>query len=68
MSLSTSESLVTLVYMMWTFLRGMEWMSSFPSPYGFLAGENSTEGIKRLERWMDDFATVQMELQASLDS
>jgi hypothetical protein len=30
-------------------------------------GENSTEGIGRLERWMDDFVTVQMEMQASID-
>jgi hypothetical protein len=30
--------------------------------------ENSTEGAGQLERWMDDFATVQMEMQASIDS
>jgi hypothetical protein len=30
-------------------------------------GENSTEGIGWLERWMDDFVTVQMEMQASID-
>jgi hypothetical protein len=29
---------------------------------------NSTDGIGRLERWMDDFVTVQMEMQASIDS
>jgi hypothetical protein len=26
------------------------------------------EGIRRLEQRMDDFATVQMEMQASIDS
>jgi hypothetical protein len=26
------------------------------------------EGIERLKRWMDDFAHVQMEMQASIDS
>jgi hypothetical protein len=26
------------------------------------------EGIRRLKRWMDNFATVQMEMQASIDS
>jgi hypothetical protein len=30
--------------------------------------ENSTEGIGRLEWRMDDFTTVQMEMQASIDS
>jgi hypothetical protein len=35
---------------------------------GLLVGENSTEGIGRLERWMDDFTTVQTEMQASIDS
>jgi hypothetical protein len=43
-------------------------MKSFPSSSGLLVGENSREGIGRLERWMDDFATVQMEMQASIDS
>jgi hypothetical protein len=43
-------------------------MQSFPSSSGQLVGENSTEGIRRLERWMDNFATVQMEMQASIDS
>jgi hypothetical protein len=36
-------------------------------------GENSmmsrtVEGIGRLERWMDDFATIQMKMQATIDS
>jgi hypothetical protein len=43
-------------------------MKSFPSSSVLLVGENSTEGIGRLERWMDDFATVQTEMQASIDS
>jgi hypothetical protein len=29
---------------------------------------NSTDGIRRLKWWMDDFATVQMEMQASINS
>jgi hypothetical protein len=66
MSLSASESLVTLVYTLWTYSRGLEWMKSFPSSSGLLVGENSTEGIGRLERRMDVFATVQMD--ASIDS
>jgi hypothetical protein len=33
-------------------------MKSFPSSSRLLVGENSTEGIERLERRMDDFATV----------
>jgi hypothetical protein len=45
-SLSASESLVTLVYMMWTCSRGLEWMKSFPSSSGLLVGENSTKGIR----------------------
>jgi hypothetical protein len=43
-------------------------MKSFPSFSGLLVGENSTFGIGRLKRRMDDFATVQTKLQASLDS
>jgi hypothetical protein len=43
-------------------------MKSFPSSSGLLVGENSTEGIRRLERWMNDFATLQMKMQASIDS
>jgi hypothetical protein len=68
MSLSASESLVTLVYTMWTYSRGLEWTKSFPSSSGLLVGENSTEGIRWLERRMDDFAIVQTEMQASIDS
>jgi hypothetical protein len=33
-----------------------------------MVGEKSMEGIRRLEWQMDDFATVQMEMQASIDS
>jgi hypothetical protein len=66
MSLSTSESLVTLVYMMWTYSRGLEWTKSFPSSTGLLVGENSTEGIGWFEQRMDDFASVQTEMQASI--
>jgi hypothetical protein len=43
-------------------------MKRFPSSSRLLVGKNSTEGIGRLERWMDDFATVQTEMQASIDS
>jgi hypothetical protein len=43
-------------------------MKSFPSTSGLLVGENSTEGIGQLEQRMDDFAIVQMEIQASIDS
>jgi hypothetical protein len=67
-SLSTSESLVTLVYTMSTSSRGLEWTKSFPSSFRLLVRENSTEGIRRLERRMDDFATVQTEMQASINS
>jgi hypothetical protein len=67
-SLSASESLLTLMYTMWTCLRGLEWMKSFYSSSRLLVGENSMVGIGWLERWMDDFATVQIEIQASIDS
>jgi hypothetical protein len=30
--------------------------------------EHAVEGIRRLEQWMDDFATVQMKMQASINS
>jgi hypothetical protein len=43
-------------------------MKSFPKSSGLLVGENSMEGIGRLERRMDDFATMQMEMQAFIDS
>jgi hypothetical protein len=43
-------------------------MNNFPSSSGLLVGENSTDGIGRLERRMDDFTTVQMEMQASIKS
>jgi hypothetical protein len=43
-------------------------MKSFPSSSRLLVGENSKEGIGRLERWMDDFTTVQTEMQAPIDS
>jgi hypothetical protein len=39
-----------------------------PSSSRLLVEENSTEGIGQLERLMDDFATVQTEMQASIDS
>jgi hypothetical protein len=38
------------------------------SSSGLLVGENSMEGIGQFERQMDDFATVQMEMQASINS
>jgi hypothetical protein len=43
-------------------------MKRFPSSSRLLAWENSTEWIKRLERRMDDFVTMQTEMQASIDS
>jgi hypothetical protein len=43
-------------------------MKTFPSSSGLLVGENSMKGIGQLERRMDDFATMQMEMQASIDS
>jgi hypothetical protein len=48
-------------------------MKSFPPSFGPSVGENSTmslvvEWIGRLEWWMDDFAHVQIEMQASIDS
>jgi hypothetical protein len=67
-SLSAIESLFTLVYTMWTCSRWLEWTKSFPSSSKLLVGQNSTEGIRQLEQWMDDFAHVQMEMQASIDS
>jgi hypothetical protein len=36
--------------------------------YGVDQAEHTVEGIKRLERWMYDFAHMQMEMQASIDS
>jgi hypothetical protein len=39
-----------------------------PSSSGLLVGENSTEGNGWLKQWMDDFATVKTEMQASIDS
>jgi hypothetical protein len=68
MSLSASESFVTLMYTIWTCSRGLEWTKSFPSSSGLLVGENSTDGIEWLKRRMDDFTTMQMEMQASIDS
>jgi hypothetical protein len=59
MSLSARENFVTLVYTMWSCSRGLEWMKSFPSSSELLVGENSMEGNRWLEWWMDDFATVQ---------
>jgi hypothetical protein len=49
-------------------LEGLEWTKSFPSSSRLLVGKNSMEGIGLFERWMDDFATVQTEMQASIDS
>jgi hypothetical protein len=36
--------------------------------YGVDQAEHKVEGIRQLKRWMDDFAHVQMEIQASIDS
>jgi hypothetical protein len=46
----------------------LEWTKIFPSFSRPLVGENSTEGIGQLEILMGDFATVQTEMQASIDS
>jgi hypothetical protein len=35
--------------------------------YGVDQAERAVEGIRRLELQMDDFAHVQMEMQASID-
>jgi hypothetical protein len=67
-SLRKQEFGHTLMYMMWTCSRGLEWVKSLPSSSGLLVGENSTEGIGRLEWRMDDFTHVQMEMQVSIDS
>jgi hypothetical protein len=56
------------MYTMWTCSRGLEWMKSLPLSSGLLVGENSTDGIKRLKWRMDDFAHVQIEMQAPIDS
>jgi hypothetical protein len=42
---SAIESLLTLVSMMWTYLRGMVWTNSFPPSFGPSAGENSTTSL-----------------------
>jgi hypothetical protein len=65
---SLHQSLVTPLYTMWTCSRRLEWTKSFPSSFGLLVGENSTEGIRWHKRWMDDFTTVQTEMHASIDS
>jgi hypothetical protein len=36
--------------------------------YGFDQAERTVEGIEWLKRWMDDFAHVQTEMQASINS
>jgi hypothetical protein len=36
--------------------------------YGIDQAERTVEGIRQLERWIDVFAHVQMEMQASIDS
>jgi hypothetical protein len=36
--------------------------------YGVDQAERTVEGIGQLERWMDDFAHVQLEMQASIVS
>jgi hypothetical protein len=36
--------------------------------YGVDQDERVMEGIGQLEQWMDDFAHMQMEMQASIDS
>jgi hypothetical protein len=45
--------------------RGLEWTKSLPSSSILLVGENSMEGIGRLEQWMDDFATAQDKVKNS---
>jgi hypothetical protein len=36
--------------------------------YGVDQAKRAVKGIEQLEQWMDDFAHVQMEMQASIDS
>jgi hypothetical protein len=36
--------------------------------YGADEAERVVEGIGQLKQWMDDFAIVQIEMQASIDS
>jgi hypothetical protein len=36
--------------------------------YGVDQADRDVEGIGQLEHWMDDFAHMQMELQASIES
>jgi hypothetical protein len=36
--------------------------------YGVDQAERMVEGIERIERWMDNFAHVQMDMQASINS
>jgi hypothetical protein len=36
--------------------------------YGVDQAKRAVKGIGQLEQWMDDFAHVQMEMQASIDS
>jgi hypothetical protein len=43
-------------------------MKSYSSSSRLLVGENSMEGIRQLEQRMDDFATVQTEMLASIDT
>jgi hypothetical protein len=42
----------------------LEWYIS----YGVDQAKRAVEGIRRLKRWMDNFAHMQMEMQASTDS
>jgi hypothetical protein len=36
--------------------------------YGVDQAEFTVEGIRRLKQWMNDFATMQIGMQASIDS
>jgi hypothetical protein len=53
-----------------TSARYLDWYASLERyiSYGVDQAKRVVEGIERLKRWMDDFAHVQMEMQASIDS
>jgi hypothetical protein len=58
-SLSASESLVTLVYTMSTYSRGLEWMNSFPSSSRLLVGGKLYRGdwtSRATDGWLCNYA------------
>jgi hypothetical protein len=53
-----------------TSARYLDWYASLERyiSYGVDQAERAVEGIGQLKYWMDDFAHVQTEMQASIDS